>query len=238
MSDFAELWIYLEQSPLLWLTVTLVAYGAATFIFEKLGKKPLVNPVFGAVVLISCGLLASGTSYETYFQGAQFVHFLLGPATVALAMPLYLNRHHLKSSLLPMAVALVVGSSVAMVSAMGVGWLMGLRGPVLMSLLPKSATSPVALGVSEVVGGIPTLTAALVILTGIIGAVVVTPLYNALGVTDWRARGFSTGVAAHGIGTARAFQVNETAGAFAGIGMGLNGLLTAAVAPFLAGLFQ
>lgn len=235
MSDFQHLWIYLSQGPLLWLTMTLVAYGIGDGIFRWAGRAPLANPVLVAVVLISLTLVATGTSYETYFGGAQFVHFLLGPATVALAMPLYLNLHHLRSAALPMIASLIVGSLVAMLSAVGIGWVMGVRGQILMSLLPKSATSPVALGVTEMIGGIPTLTAAMVILTGIIGAVAVTPLYNALGITDWRARGFATGVAAHGIGTARAFQVNETAGAFAGIGMGFNALLTAILAPIIAG---
>ncbi len=234
MSDFTRLWIYLQQGPLIWLTLTLVAYGIGDFLFAKAGRSPWVNPVLVAVVLISVALVATGTDYETYFQGAQFVHFLLGPATVALAVPLFANLRHVRSALLPMTAALLVGSLVAMFSAVGIGWLCGVRGEVLVSLLPKSATSPVALGVAETIGGIPALTAAMVILTGIIGAVVVTPLYNAMGVTDWRARGFATGVAAHGIGTARAFQVNDTAGAFAGIGMGLNALLTALIAPVVA----
>lgn len=237
MTDLVTLWIYLSEGPLLWLTGTLVAYGIGDLVFRLCGRSPWVNPVLVAVFLIGGTLLLTDTSYETYFEGAQFVHFLLGPATVALAMPLFLHLHHMRSAALPMLAALFVGSGVAMGSAMGIGWLLGVRGPVLMSLLPKSATSPVAIGVSEAVGGIPTLTAAMVILTGIVGAVAVTPLYNALGVTDWRARGFATGVAAHGIGTARAFQVNETAGAFAGIGMGFNALLTAILAPFLASLF-
>ena len=126
-----------------------------------------------------------------------------------------------------------MGSLTAMGSALGIGWALGLRGEVLLSLAPKSATAPVAIGVSEAVGGVPALTAVLVIVTGIVGAVVATPILNALGMRDWRARGFAVGVAAHGIGTARAFQVHETAGAFAGIGMGLNAVLTAILVPLL-----
>jgi len=113
----------------------------------------------------------------------------------------------------------------------------GIGGPVLASLAPKSTTAPVAIGIAERIGGQPTLTAALVLMTGIFGAIIVTPLLNALRIRDWRARGFSVGVAAHGIGTARAFQVNETAGAFSGIGMGLNAVLTAIIAPLALRLF-
>ncbi len=132
-----------------------------------------------------------------------------------------------------MAAALLAGSVTAMGSALALGWAFGLRGEVLLSLAPKSATAPVALGISEAIGGLPTLTAVLVILTGIIGAVTVTPIMNLLRITDWRARGFAVGVAAHGIGTARAFQVNPVAGAYAGIAMALNALLTSLIVPLL-----
>jgi len=236
MHEITDLWVFLRQGPLLWLTATLLAYGVGDWAFCRSGRKPWVNPVLVAVALLVVVLLVTGTPYDTYFGGAQFVHFLLGPATVALALPLYLNRRLIRAALLPMLAALLAGSLTGMLVAVGVGWAFGIRGDLLLSLLPKSATSPVALGVAEVIGGIPTLTAALVILTGICGAVIATPLYNAMGITDWRARGFATGVAAHGIGTARAFQVNDTAGAFSGIGMGFNALLTALLAPWVASL--
>lgn len=236
MTDLSDIWIYLERAPLLWLTATLVAYSIGDAAFRAAGRRPWANPVLIAVILLALVLWGTDTGYETYFEGAQFVHFMLGPATVALAAPLHANLREVRRSALPMLAALFAGSLTAILTALGVGWAMGVRGSVLLSLAPKSATAPVALGISEQVGGIPTLTAVMVILTGIIGALVVTPLYNALGITDWRARGFATGVAAHGIGTARAFQVNETAGAFAGIGMGVNAVLTAILAPLIVSL--
>jgi predicted murein hydrolase (TIGR00659 family) len=231
MAEFTDIWSYLSQGPLLWLTATLIAYGAGDALFRASGRKPYVNPVLIAVVLLGAVLWGTGTSYATYFEGAQFVHFMLGPATVALAVPLYGNLARVRATAVPMLAALVAGSVTAIVSAVGIAWALGVRGETLVSLAPKSATAPVALGISEALGGSPTLTAVLVILTGVTGAIVATPLLNALRVRDWRARGFAVGVAAHGIGTARAFQVNETAGAFAGIGMGLNAFLTALIAP-------
>ncbi len=236
MDEFADIWSYLSREPLLWLTATVVAYLAGDAAFRRSGRSPWVNPVLVAVVLLAGLLMATGTRYETYFEGAQFVHFMLGPATVALAVPLRANLGRVRASLLPIAAALVAGSVVAVTTALGVAAALGVRGEMLLSLAPKSATAPVAIGVAEAIGGSPTLTAVLVILTGITGAVVVTPMMNALGVRDWRARGFAVGVASHGIGTARAFQVNETAGAFAGIGMGLNAMLTAVLVPALVGL--
>ncbi len=236
MSDPADLWTYLAQEPLLWLTLTLVAYLAADAAAERL-RHPLANPVLIAVILIGAVLLMTGTPYARYFEGAQFVHFMLGPATVALAFPLNENLPRLRKTALPMIAALFAGSVTAIGTAVAVAYLLGVRGQTLLSIAPKSATAPVALGVSEQIGGLPSLTAVLVILTGIIGAVIATPLLNACGIRDWRARGFAVGIAAHGIGTAHAFRVNSTAGAFSGIGMGLNAILTAILAPLLISIF-
>ncbi|GHC18096.1 MULTISPECIES: LrgB family protein [Gemmobacter] len=238
MTDFAEIWSYLARGPLLWLTATLAAYAAGDACFRAAGRKPWANPVLIAVALLAGLLWLTDTPYPTYFEGAQFVHFLLGPATVALALPLWDNLPHVRRAALPLLAALVTGSVVAAGSAVAIARAFGITGEVLASLAPKSATAPVALGISERLGGSPTLTAVLVILTGIIGAICTTPLLNALGIRDWRARGFATGVAAHGIGTARAFQVHPVAGAFAGLGMGLNAVLTAFVAPLVLRLFQ
>jgi putative effector of murein hydrolase len=136
-------------------------------------------------------------------------------------------------SALPILVALVAGSVTAVATAAGVAILMGVPASALVSLLPKSVTAAIAMGISRELGGDAALTASLVIVTGVVGAVMVAPLLNALGVKDYRARGFAVGVAAHGIGTARAFQVSPTAGTFAGIALGLNGLLTAAIVPII-----
>lgn len=238
MTDILNIWSYLAEGQLLWLTLTLVAYLIGDGCFRLAGRKPFVNPVLIAMILLTVLLKVTDTSYSTYFEGAQFVHFMLGPATVALAVPLWSNWQKVKDAAVPMLAALLVGAFVAMGSAVAIGAAFGLRGDVLLSLVPKSATSPVAIGVAEAIGGLPTLTVALVLITGVIGAVVTTPLLNAIGVRDYRARGFATGVAAHGIGTARAFQVHGTAGAFAGIGMVLNAILTALLAPIFVQLFM
>jgi predicted murein hydrolase (TIGR00659 family) len=231
--QLGQLWVYLQANPLGWLTATLIAYWIGTRAQRAAGGRPYVNPVAIAVVLLVALLAATGTSYQTYFQGAQFVHFLLGPATVALAIPLYENWPTVKRSFIPMIVALLAGTVTAVVSAVGIAWALGASAESLVSIAPKSVTTPVAMGIAEKLGGIPSLTAVLVILTGIIGAIIATPLLNALGLKDWRARGFAAGVAAHGLGTARAFQVNDLAGTFAGIGMALNALATAILVPVL-----
>jgi predicted murein hydrolase (TIGR00659 family) len=193
----------------------------------------LANPVLHSVWVIGAILLLTGTPYPNYFDGAQFVHFLLGPATVALAVPLYENRSTVLSAVLPMLIALAVGSLTAIVSIVLLAEAVGLPRDVVVSLAPKSITAGVAMGVSESMGANPSITAIAVILTGIMGAIVVTPLMNGMKVTDFRARGFAAGLASHGIGTARAFQVDTVAGVFAGVAMSLNALLTSLVVPVL-----
>ncbi|QFU08034.1 Inner membrane protein YohK [Rhodobacteraceae bacterium THAF1] len=235
MTDAASLWSYLAQEPLLWLTLTLVAYLIADRI-AGWAKHPLANPVLIAVILVGAVLVATDIPYARYFEGAQFVHFMLGPATVALALPLFENAQKLRRAVLPMVLAVLAGTTTAILSALGVAWALGVRGETLLSVAPKSATAPVALGVAEQIGALPSLTAVLVVLTGISGAVIATPMLNALGFTDWRARGFAVGLAAHGIGTAHAFRVNSTAGTFAGIGMGLGALTTAILCPLIVAL--
>ena len=232
----ARIWVYLSATPLLWLTATLVAYQAGAWIFARSGRRPLLNPVLFAVAVLIAVLAATGTPYETYFDGAQFVHFLLGPATVALAVPMFDNRGTVRTALLPMVAALAAGSLTAIVSAVGVAWLFGAHSETLASIAPKSVTAPIAMALSEQIGGLPSLTAAFVIATGICGAVMATPLLNLLRLRDYRARGFAAGLAAHGLGTARAFQVNEMAGTFAGMALALNGLATSLLVPALARL--
>jgi predicted murein hydrolase (TIGR00659 family) len=231
-----SLWVYLSQSPLLWLTVTLLVYAITDAVSLATHRHPLANPVLHSMWIIGAFLLLTGTSYTTYFGGAQFVHFLLGPATVALAVPLYENRKQVAAAILPMLVALVIGSITAIVSVVWLAEIAGLPRAVVLSLAPKSVTAGVAMGISESLHADPSLTAVAVVITGIMGAVAVTPLMNRLGITDFRARGFAVGIAAHGIGTARAFQVDTVAGVFAGIAMGLNALVTSLFVPLVVTL--
>lgn len=231
-----EIWVYLATSPLLHLTMTLAAYLVGDYLFRKSGQRAIFNPVLIAIVLLVGILLVTGTSYETYFEGAQFVHFLLGPATVALAVPLYRQFDRVRHSGLAIFVALLAGSATAVVSATLITWLLGAPQTVVASIAPKSATTPIAMGISEQIGGLPSLTAVLVILTGIVGSMIGTTLLTRLGVREGSAQGFALGLASHGIGTARALQVSEVAGAFSALAMGLNGLATSLLVPLLAHL--
>ena len=228
-----EVWVYLSTSPLSWLTLTLVAYLVADRISIACNRHPAVNLVALATLFIILALKATGTNYETYFAGAQFIHFLLGPATVALAVPLYRNFERVRATAVPIAVSLCVGSLVAIVSVVAMAWMLGASHEIVASLAPKSVTSPIAMGLAEQLGGAPFLTAALVIATGVYGAMILSPLMRLLRIKDPAAIGMAAGLASHGVGAARAFHIDSTAGAFAGIAMGLNGALTSVILPML-----
>ncbi len=233
LGELGQVWVYLAATPLLWLSVTLVAYLAAFNLYRAAGDNPLLNPVALAVALLIAILVTTGTPYATYFEGAQFVHFLLGPATVALAVPLYRQLGRLRRLWLPVVVALLVGVGVATLSAVGIAAVLGGSVETQLSLAPKSVTAPVAMGIAEKVGGLPSLTAVLVVATGILGAIVGTRLLAWCGVQDDAIRGIAMGVTSHGIGTARAFQVSARMGAFAGLGMALSAFATALMVPWL-----
>ena len=232
-TELTGIWVYLAATPLLGLTVTLVAYFIAYRLYARAHFNPLLNAVAVAVALLIGLLLATDTAYATYFEGAQFVHFLLGPATVALAVPLYQHLGRLRTLWIPIALSVVVGVMVAALSAVGIaGWLDG-SPQTLLSLAPKSVTAPVAMGISEKVGGLPSLTAVLVVTTGIVGAAFGTQLLDWLRITDDSTKGVAMGVTSHGIGTARAFQVSSEMGAFSGLAMALAAVVTALMLPWL-----
>lgn len=233
MTDTLLIWSYLKHSPLLWLTLTLAAYAVGEGLFQAARGQSIVNPVLIAVILLGGLLGLSGTSYATYFEGAQFVHFMLGPATVALAVPLVENLAAIRRALLPITVAMLTATTVGIGATLLMGQWFGLGPQLLASLVPKSTTSPVAIGVAEALGGLPTLTAAIVIVTGIFGAVIASPFLRLIGLRDARAVGLTIGTSAGGIGTARAFQIGTVEGSFASIGMGLATIAVSVLAPIL-----
>lgn len=229
--DLQAIWVYLSASPLLGLTATLVAYQAAHWLWRKAKMTPLLNPVLVSITLIAGFLSATGIEYRTYFDGAQFVHFLLGPAIVALAIPLYRQMRLLVRAAGAILAGLLAGVTAAALSAVGLAWALGASDLTIRSMAPKSVTAPVAMGISEGIGGLPSLTAVMAVLTGVIGSVIGAWLLDRLKIHDERARGLALGTAAHAIGTARALQLGEVTGAFAGLAIGLAGLASAFVVP-------
>jgi predicted murein hydrolase (TIGR00659 family) len=235
MSEFVQLWVYLSSTPLFGLTATLVVYVAAQAFYSRVQQAPWANPVLWSVVTLAIGLTLTGTAYPTYFSGAQFIHFLLGPAVVALAWPLWQRRAALRARWVRFALASLAGGSAAALSASGLAWALDLPHDVLLSLVPKSVTAPVAMGVAEKIGGIPALAAVFAVLTGMVGALSGKYLFDAIGIgrdaNGWMARGFALGTAAHGIGAARALQVNADAGAWAALALSLQVVFASVLIP-------
>lgn len=232
-TDLATLWVYLSASPLLGLTVTMVAYSLAYRLYVLTNMHPLLNPVVISVAVLISFLMLTGTTYEAYFAGGQYVHFLLGPATVALAVPLYQQFSKLKKLWFPVVVALLSGVTIGILSSVYIARWLGASLQTQLSLAPKSVTAPVAMGISKQIGGLPSLTAVLVIVTGILGAVFGTKILALMGIKDDSVKGIAMGVTAHGIGTARAFQVSPEMGAFSGLAMALSAFATAVILPWL-----
>ena len=228
------LWNHLASNPVLWLCLTLLAYQIGIWVYQKSGYLTLLSPFVIAVAILLAILFGTHTQYETFFAGAQFVHFLLGPATVALAVPLFDQRLRLAKLWAPLLIGVVVGCVVGVISTVLLGALLGASFESIMSMAPKSVTTPIAMGISEKMGGIPEFTAGIVVLTGIVGSLLATPIFKLCKIKKDYLKGFSLGVAAHGMGTSRAFQISDKAGAFSGLAMGLAGIITAFAAPMIA----
>lgn len=237
MHNFVELWVYLSSTPLFGLTATLVVYVLAQAFYARVGQAPWANPVLWTVVVIASVLLITRVPYPTYFSGAQFIHFLLGPAVVALGWPLWLRRDALKQRYASILIAGLAGGAACAGTSVAVGWALGLPHDVLMSLAAKSVTAPVAMGIAEKIGGIPALAAVFAVLTGMVGALSGKYLFDLCGIATnsrgWQVRGFALGTASHGLGAARAMQVHPEAGAYAGLALGLQVVLAALLIPLI-----
>jgi predicted murein hydrolase (TIGR00659 family) len=228
-----EIWVYLSGSPLLALILTLTAYQAGVMIYERAKRHPLANPVFIAIVLVASAITAIGMPYAKYFEGAQFVHFLLGTATVALAVPIYRGLNAMKGRFVPLLIALLAGGATSMLTAVGIASLFGADAAIVGGMYAKSVTAPIAMGIAERIGTSPTLTAVFAVTTGILGAVLAPYVLDAVRSKAWWQRGFAIGTAAHGLGTTRAFSVNPEAGSYASLAMGLHGVLGAILIPLV-----
>ena len=227
-----EVWVYLQAEPLFWLTLTIGAYLLADRIYKASGLFPLLNPVALSIIFVSACLIAFEVEYERYFEGAKFIHFLLGPTTVALSVPIYLNWATVLKTRRAILISVYLGSLFAIGITFTLANLLQLDPITVRSLLPRNVTAPIAMGISELIGGVPSLTAIITIVTGILGAALGSFVLDLFKIRNMAASGFAFGLASHGIGTARAMSKDSQAGVFAAVAMGLSGIITAAIIPF------
>lgn len=224
---------YITSTPLTWLLLTLGAFKFGIIIYEKSNKQVLLQPIIVSYLIIMSVILFTGTSYEEYFKGVEIIHFFLGPATVALALPLYNNFKYIKSLFIPIMITLVVAGVFSILIAVGLLYVLGAELPTILSMTTKSITAPIAIITSEQIGAIPSLAVGFVIITGIIGALLGTTLFKMLKIKHDTSKGFALGLISHGIGTARAIEISEKAAAFSALAMGLGGIITAVFLPLI-----
>jgi len=221
----------LAAGPMLSVALTLGAFLAAQWLFARFRKPLWMPPVLIAAVLLALVVAVSGLGFDRYYAGASWLTVLLGPTTVALGVPLYQQMHHIRALWKPIVMTLPLAATLAAVYALGIAWLMGATPLVLASLAPKSVTAPIAMGIAEQVGGSISLTLGALLITGVLASLFVDWTAKWFKITDDRIIGFALGLNGHAIGTARAFEISPTAGAFSSLGMGLTGVFTAVFLP-------
>lgn len=228
--DWHCAWQAIAHHPLFGVGLTLAAYQLSIFLYEKT-RLMFLQPVLVSMALVIAVLVPLGIGYEEYRQSTTLLTLLLGPATVALAVPLFLNLKRIRQLFWPTLITLFIGGLVATVMGVGLAWAFGAEHMMLMTMAPKSVTSPIAMLVAEQIGGVAALAAVFVLITGVIGATLGPELLRRIGVRHPAAQGMALGITAHAVGTARALQEGEECGAFAALAMSLMGVATAVLLP-------
>ena len=236
--NYEALTQYISNTPLVWLLLTLGSFKIGIIIYEKFNKHTLLQPIIIAYLIIMTALIITGVSYKEYFKAVEIIHFFLGPATVALALPLYKNLKHIKSLFFPIFITLVVAGVFTISIAIILLWALDAQLPTILSMTTKSITAPIAIITSEQIGAIPSLAVGFVIIAGIIGALLGTAVFKFLKIKHDTSKGFALGMVSHGIGTARAIEISEKAAAFSALAMGLTGILTAVFLPLVIQFFK
>ncbi|MEH6626934.1 MAG: LrgB family protein [Motiliproteus sp.] len=223
--------LHLASTPLLPVAMTLMAFQIGIWIFNRLKHPAWLPPIVSSGLILVVLITLMPINYQDYFAGARWISFLLGPATVALAIPLFLQFHNIRQLFIPITLTLLIGAPLAAGLSVAIAWAMGADVAVLLSLAPKSVTAPIAVSLAEILGGIGELAVGIVAVTGVVGSVFTPLISRWLNCKDDRVMGFVMGMNGHGIATARAFEISPKAGAFSSLAMGLTGVFTAIMLP-------
>ena len=222
---------YVTSTPLTWLIVTISAYKIGIIIYEKTGKRALAQPMIIALMLILPIVIYTKVPFQTYFQSLNFLHFFLGPATVALAVPLYKNLKYIQAYFIPITITLFVGGLFAILSALGILWLFGASKATMLSMTTKSITTPIGIILAQDIGAVVSLSIGFIAITGLLGVLFRDVVFKWFNIKSDAAKGFSLGLVAHALGTSSAVEISENAAAFAALAMGLSGIATAILLP-------
>lgn len=223
----------LLHMPLLWAMLTIAAFTVGQHVYRLLGNTAFLPPILTGIILVSVVLEVTGISFDTYMEGGQYLHLMLGPVVVMLAVPLYQFIHVMKKEWLRISLAITLGSgtTVAVAVAMAHFWIG--NDPITITMSTKSVTTPVAVTVSEQLGGVGALASAFVIITGVFGALMIPPLLKSVKLDDPKTMGLTLGVCAHAIGTSRALELGNQQAAYSAMAMTLTATLHAVLLPLV-----
>lgn len=225
--------VFLEDSMFFGMAVSLIGYGLGMLLKRKFGFG-FLNPLLLAIIFVMVFLKVFGIEYETYEDSAKYLSYLLTPATVCLAIPLYQQLVLLKKNLLAVVLGIVSGTLTSMVGVLALSWVFGLSHEEYVTLLPKSITTAIGMGVSEELGGIVTITVAVIIVTGVLGNVIGELVFRIFRIYHPIAKGLALGTSAHAIGTSKALELGEIEGAMSSLSIAVAGLLTVVAASVFA----
>lgn len=234
-ADLYRQWL---TTPLPMLALTLGAFSLGSWVYRRSGAAALAHPSLIGAIVIATVLLLLGITYRDYSSCVQLFYLLMGTATVALAVPLYTHFSLIRELALPILITVVFGAAVGSLSTVGIAWWLGCGDEVLRSLASKSVTTPIALGITRELGGITELTNGAVLGTAVVGIVAAPLCFRVFNIHDARARGMALGIAAHGMGASRAFEMNAVTGAFASLSLCLAGVASAIAIPLIAHYLQ
>ena len=227
---------YVTSTPLVWLIVTISAYKIGILVYEKSGKNAFLQPIVIAYMIMLPILIVTNIPYKQYFESVSIIHFILGPATVALALPLYKNLKLIRSYFMPIVVTLFLGGAFTILSALGILWLFDSSTTTMLSMTTKSVTAPITIITAQDIGAIPSLAMGFVVITGLLGALFGSFIFKILNIKHDAAKGFALGLISHAVGIARAVEISDKAAAFAALAMGLIGVVIAVLLPIIIGL--
>ncbi|MCG8537176.1 MAG: LrgB family protein [Pseudomonadales bacterium] len=223
----------ITQFPLFGVLLTIASFYFGQWIYQRTNRFAPFQPVVIGMVLVIGSLIVFDIPYQRYYASSEMLHLLLGPATVALAIPLFQHAKRIRELLLPVMCTVLVGGTFTVGVAVGILWLFDVSPQTVISMTTKSITTPIAMIVSEEIGGVPALSAMFVLITGALGAIVAIPMLNWFRIHDNGVRGFTLGLTSHAIGTARAMEENEECAAFSALAMGIMGVATAIILPLI-----
>lgn len=220
--------------PLFGVLITVAAFYLGQRLYIKSQRHPVLQPVVIGMITVISAVLILQVPYQSYYESSYLLHSMLGPATVALAIPLFQHARRIRDLLLPILCTVLVGSALTVSLALFVLWCFDAKLSTILSMPTKSITTPIAMIVTEKLGGIPALSAMFVLITGALGAMIGIPLMNRMGIKDDGVKGFTMGLTSHALGTARSLEESAECGAFSALAMSITGVMTAILLPVIA----